>query len=279
MLEYQFSQKTLENYANYGFKKVKGWLETDSALLIRQLAAAQDKLNIRGGIGEIGVHHGKLFILLHLMLRKNERSFAVDIFDKQNLNIDGSGKGNLDIFLKNVTSLGGNTNLIDIFQKSSLEVSSEEIISKAGKIRIFSIDGGHTTELTLNDLIIAEKSICEGGVIIIDDYFNPMWPGVSNGVSKFFYEQQSQIVPIVISPNKIIFTHRKYAKDYQTFFKQNLPYIYIHESVFFDSNILIYKTPKSFLEKIVKSRFYQKNKNYKFMYELIIPLIKKILNI
>ncbi|MBO3459378.1 class I SAM-dependent methyltransferase [Aetokthonos hydrillicola Thurmond2011] len=277
MLECRFSEKKLDYYANQGLRKVQGWFAADSALVIRQLATAQNHFMITGGVGEIGVHHGKLFILLHLMLRKNERSFAVDIFDKQELNIDKSGKGNLNIFLKNVRDLGGNPDLIDIFEKSSLNVSAEEIISKSGKIRIFSVDGGHTAELTLNDLLIAEQSICDGGIIIIDDYFNAHWPGVSDGVFQFFQKKKSDLIPIIISPNKIFLTHTKYAKDYQSFLKEKLFHMYEKSSIFFGSEVLIFDSPKSRLDEIRKSAFYKKIKNYKLFKSLIVPYAKRII--
>jgi hypothetical protein len=93
MLEFQFTESLLKSYTKYGFKKVDGWLDPASAFIIYQLSKVQNELGISGGVGEIGVHHGKLFILLLLMLKKGERSFGVDIFDEQNLNIDSSGKG------------------------------------------------------------------------------------------------------------------------------------------------------------------------------------------
>jgi len=51
------------------------------------------ELGIRGSLGEIGVHHGLLFIVLALSSGPDEQLFAVDVFGRQDLNIDKSGKG------------------------------------------------------------------------------------------------------------------------------------------------------------------------------------------
>jgi hypothetical protein len=60
-------------------------------------------LNIVGGIGEIGVHHGKFTCFLYLLRRSREQKlFAIDVFDNQALNKDGSGRGQKDIFLNNI---------------------------------------------------------------------------------------------------------------------------------------------------------------------------------
>ncbi|HEV2069230.1 MAG TPA: hypothetical protein VGR26_05515 [Acidimicrobiales bacterium] len=34
-----------------------------------------------GSVGEIGVHHGKLFLLAYLASRRDEAAFAVDVFE------------------------------------------------------------------------------------------------------------------------------------------------------------------------------------------------------
>lgn len=98
--------------------------------MISHINAAQTEFGVRGGVGEIGVHHGKLFILLHLMLREGERSFALDVFERQDLNVDQSGRGDRERFLENVQRWAGRTDLIDIFADSSENITAEQIIKK-----------------------------------------------------------------------------------------------------------------------------------------------------
>jgi len=78
----QFSLKSQEDYAKSKFNEVQGWLNPLSAIIISSLSKIQNEIEITGSVGEIGVHHGKLFILLHLMLNKGERSFCVDVFER-----------------------------------------------------------------------------------------------------------------------------------------------------------------------------------------------------
>ena len=58
------------------------------------LGSVQKHLGIRGAVSEIGVHHGRLFILLHLLTEASEASVAWDLFESQNDKADGSGRGN-----------------------------------------------------------------------------------------------------------------------------------------------------------------------------------------
>src|SRR3546814_10878493 len=64
--------QTDETYVRQGLKRVDGWLFPYSVDFIRSLAALQRDTGIAGSVGEIGVHHGKLFILLALARQAGE---------------------------------------------------------------------------------------------------------------------------------------------------------------------------------------------------------------
>src|SRR5215510_5551903 len=73
-----------------------------------------------------------------------------------------------------------------------------------GAYRLISIDGGHSATTTAHDLAIAVEALAPGGVIILDDYFNEMWPGVSEGVYRYFREPHG-ILPFATGANKMLF--------------------------------------------------------------------------
>ena len=79
-----------------------GWLNQYSAAFIADLSRLQAETGITGAVGEIGVHMGRLFILLKLTAIPPERSFAIDIFGDQHKNEDHSGFGDRETFLQNV---------------------------------------------------------------------------------------------------------------------------------------------------------------------------------
>ena len=58
---------------------------------------------------------------------------------------------------------------------------SADITQLPYKFRLFSVDGGHTRELTVNDLTVAASHLEEGGIIILDDITNLAWPQVIDG--------------------------------------------------------------------------------------------------
>ena len=66
-----------------------------------------------------------------------------------------------------------------------------------GKVRLFSIDGGHTEGITENDLAIADEAIGDGSIIIVDDVFNDLFPGVTNGLHRYF-ARDPHLVPFAV---------------------------------------------------------------------------------
>lgn len=192
-------------YARNGSKSVKGWLAPESASLVQAVASEQVRYGTRGGVGEIGVHHGRLFILLYLLARADERAVAIGVFEAQHLHIDRSGEDDRQMFEGNLRRVGADLTRIEIIAKSSMDVTSEEIRAAAGPIRLFSIDGGHTTSIALNDLCLTERTLCDGGVVILDDAFQSLFPGVAAGLARYLMNGHS-LVPFAVSPEKVLLT-------------------------------------------------------------------------
>jgi hypothetical protein len=81
-------------------RAVPGWLNEGAISAVIAFAKWQDENNVHGDVAEIGVHHGRFFILLANLRRRHERAFAIDIFGDQHLNVDKSGQGDLSKYGK-----------------------------------------------------------------------------------------------------------------------------------------------------------------------------------
>ena len=212
----------LDSYARRNYRKVDGWLSRESIAQILRIQQIQLDLHIAGHVGEIGVHHGKLFILLYLLAREDENALAIDIFDRQELNVDQSGKGSLSILEKNLSRFAGGLAKLKIINSDSTALSGRDLTAAAGgALRLLSIDGGHLAQIVRHDLMTGSEAICDGGVIILDDYFNPEFPGVSEGVNSFFHaDNRGRLVPFFVAMNKIYLTTREHAESYMDRFCQ-----------------------------------------------------------
>jgi hypothetical protein len=157
-------------------------------------AAAIALFGGRGNAAEIGVHHGKLCILLSLLC---DHVYAVDVFDPA-LNRDSSGDGDRAIFERNMGRYGGACTII---QSDSALLTPDRL----PPIRLFSVDGSHTADMTESDLRLAAAALEPGGVVILDDYFNEHWPDVSIGANRVIAD--GALVPFAIAPGKLLLTN------------------------------------------------------------------------
>jgi hypothetical protein len=205
---------SVDRYVRKGNFFVDGWLSSAAAATICTLSQRQRELNVVGGVAEIGIHHGKLFILLYLLSQAPEKAVAIDVFEDQHLNVDSSGRGDLRIFRSNIERYADSTRLV-VHKGTSLAVTGSDVERMAeGKVRLFSVDGGHTEEITENDLAIADEALDEGGIIVVDDVFNEQFPGVANGVHRYF-ARKPNLVPFAVGANKTYFCRLPYAAEYR----------------------------------------------------------------
>lgn len=214
-------------YLKRGYRRIGGWLFPYSARFIDTLLDLQLEAGVHGAVGEIGVHHGKLFILLALGSRPDEATFAIDVFGDQHLNRDGSGAGDREIFLSNTRRwLGRGSDHLEVLQQSSLDVRPEELLRRIGPVRIASIDGGHTEDCVINDLTLVQAVLAPKGVVILDDHFNEFWPEVSSGVARYLYDPAARLRPFAITPNKTYFAAAEDVAFYRRSLRSRNDYYY-----------------------------------------------------
>ncbi len=192
----------LANYLELGIGRVEGWLLPTTASVIGHLLVQQASAGLHGDVCEIGVHHGKLFLILANGTVNGERAVAVDVFGDQEKNVDGSGSGDRNIFERHLATYSPGAS-VDIIQESSLDLERLGFLSR--RFRFISIDGGHTASITANDLRVAERTMLPGGIVAVDDILSHDWTGVLSGVSAYLAEGGT-LVPFALVPNKLLLT-------------------------------------------------------------------------
>jgi len=189
----------LARYLELGIGQVEGWLSPQSAAMIAHVSLAQIRAGLRGDVCEIGVHHGKLFIVLANAIVGGERAHAVDVFGDQEKNLDRSGAGDRAVFERNVAAYAPGAR-VEIVQESSLDLEKAGFLRN--RFRLMSIDGGHTAAITQNDLRLAEATLVPSGIAILDDILSDQWTGVITGLANYL-AQGGRLVPFVLAPNKL----------------------------------------------------------------------------
>jgi hypothetical protein len=186
------------------FPFVEGWLNPNALKFTEYLVKQFVGENFSSL--EIGVHHGKFFLGIENLTPSSGRCVAIDIFENQSLNIDGSGKGDKEIFAQHVTKWANAPERVSILSSDSIDLHPNALgINTFG---IISIDGGHTRNHTFNDLRIAQELLTPNGIIVLDDINNQDWCGVVTGALDFFNSPIStRVRPIAIGFNKLYISH------------------------------------------------------------------------
>ena len=191
------------HYFLTGLSQVEGWLVPTTAHMMASLADEQTRLGIKGDLAEIGVHHGKSFLALATAMAPGEKIFAIDVFEDQHKNIDGSGRGDRQMFLNSVNAHAPGT-VMEVIQESSLDLPALGWPQRhANSIRFFSIDGSHTRKATLNDLKIAEQTTMDGAIVAVDDILSSHWLGVISGMFDYL-SSGGKLIPFAVIPDKML---------------------------------------------------------------------------
>jgi hypothetical protein len=207
---------------------VQGWVDPHFFNILAVIGDALNAVHVPGGILEIGVYHGKFFLAANALVDDpTAKSVAVDVFDRQNLNIDGSGQGDLSIFKNNLKMFDRHAgqNVI-VMTADSTVLHPDELLAKSGQpFKIVSIDGGHTAEHTISDLELANAVVHPYGFVLVDDILNHHWMGVIDGVTTYL-RRRPTLWPLAVGSNKLVMcgmsmfaAHQKFLREHYSFSK------------------------------------------------------------
>jgi hypothetical protein len=172
---------------------------------------------ITGHVAEIGVAGGRLFIPLMLCTREHELAVAIDVFGDRAANYNpAGGTSQREQLHELVRGVYGHLDFLRVVEGDSIRLSAMDVLrtTQGEAFRFFSIDGAHSAHHTVNDLHIAGECLTAGGVVLVDDIQNWGWPGVIEGVSRYFLlNDYTKLAPFCLWRNKLLMT----THSHQTF--------------------------------------------------------------
>lgn len=186
---------------------IDGWCADEVLFALEAFFRSEEPFSAPGPVCEIGVHHGRFLIGAHNALG-GVRAVGIDLFEQQERNVDGSGQGSTEKF-RDAMRHAVNASQIDMWPGDSMDLGLgdiDELRSRYGRFKVFSVDGGHTPEHVINDMRIAQESTAQDGLILVDDFFSPHWPGVTEGLHALFQSRQNRFLPFMYLENKLFLT-------------------------------------------------------------------------
>lgn len=218
----------LNAYLAGGIHEVKGWCIPHLWQMIWPLRVLVGE----GPIAEIGVFEGKFLIGLckTFGVSTTNKAVALDVFDMQEFNLDGAGVGKKAVVAENLRRFGFGDDTFDLVTTDSLSLRAAEadrFVAERGRVAFFSVDGCHEVVHTVRDIEFAMQVTRHDGIIAVDDYTNPSWPGVQEAVARMYILRDFPFVPLAVGCNKLLLCsyshHTKYFNAINRYLSQNYP--------------------------------------------------------
>jgi len=223
------------------FRGIEGWFQTDAALTFMAYNQILARHGVAGHTLEIGVHHG-LSAICVASLRGRERLFyAIDLFDElQSQNVSRSGAGERAVFERNMQRHFPDTSFLRTLARASADVVPSDL---GAGFSFCHVDGGHSREETQRDLALCAAVLLPGGIVALDDYFNPEYPGVSEGVTRFLMANRGALRPLAIGYHKVLFQKLPASFDLHGEFAEAFPMVPSKPVRFWDCPVWFFEEP------------------------------------
>ena len=208
---------TLDSYMAHDIYRVHGWMKALDAQLIAGVAEMQSARGWGGSLAEIGVHHGKLFFLLALSRQAGEHALAMDLFEDDEGVAGQSGEGRDRAFFDHARRLGVALGEHEVMKGDSTQLTPADITGRVGRVRLFSVDGGHLYHHVESDLALADQVLTNEGVVVIDDFCSAQWPEVTFAAYDYLRAHKDTLAPALLSRNKLYVCRPAAADAYRAF--------------------------------------------------------------
>jgi hypothetical protein len=184
--------------------RIEGWLAPPAAALMDSLLSAQDALQVAAqGMLEIGTWKGRSAALMARHLRPDEELLLVDAW----LKADAIGQG-IGMLFQDRPQPGR----IKLLQGESLSLGKH--LAPDRMYRYIHIDGEHTAAALRNDLVLACRHLAPGGLIVVDDVFNALYPQLTRELFTFLAQEGRDMACLLIGFNKACLCRTKIMDSY-----------------------------------------------------------------
>lgn len=191
------------------FNETPGWFYHESAAIWDTFLSYQEVTNNAGNMLEIGVYQGKSAGMLALHRRGEETCVLVDVTPLQQVRqrIEQAVPGAKCEYL----------------QEMSQFLMRHPFVREAARdFRWIHIDGEHSAQAVSNDLALAETLLSDRGIIVLDDFFSPHYPQITQALFRFLDANPGRLMLMLCGFNKGYLCRPRAAHEYLTFMRSSL---------------------------------------------------------
>jgi hypothetical protein len=187
--------------------EVRGWFFTHDLITFWLIDLIQKKASWNGHFCELGTYEGKSAITLGKLAGPDEKLFCFDNFEEV---AQSTAAANIHRFCPDLKD-----RLVCIRQDLT-KLQSPPPQVELNSVRFVHIDAAHGHSAVVNDLVNFLPLLTREAVIVLDDYFDPDYPGVSTAMTEFCLSDMGRhIRPFAASRSKMYLCARPYVELYQ----------------------------------------------------------------
>lgn len=191
------------------YSHLEGWFQLPAIAIWDALLDFQQQQQIVGNILEIGVWKGKSAALAALHCRADEQCVFVDPLP-------------LDGVRECISAVMPSTKCHYLTESSQFLPRHPFLAQGVRSFRWIHIDGEHTAQAVSNDLAIAELLLGDRGMLVMDDFFNPGYPQVTQAVFQFLNAQPGRLTMVLCGFGKAYLCRPRAAREYLSFMSNSL---------------------------------------------------------
>lgn len=189
-----FHPEALDSELSSTFRRIAelpGWFNVDDCAHFSLVLAMQSLMGLHGDLFEIGSYHGRSSCIMARGLQPGERLHVCDAFD---LGVEEQ-YGDAPTVARFMANLRSIVPGLEEHQVVTYRTTSDRLeLAPALRFRFVHVDGAHAHGACLNDLRLAARHLLPFGVIVVDDFAYPSYPGVTTAVEAFLAERPDFLV-------------------------------------------------------------------------------------
>lgn len=199
-------------------ESVDGWLSPAATEISHVLLDYQYEVGTVGGVLELGVYKGKyLSVLAALTASTPTPVVGVDAFlARVGEPLEDRWRDHaIEEIYRVIDEIAGSTHRLIILSQYTQTVDPVSLLGHSPHgFRFVSVDASHEADDVCHDLRLARSVLAEGGVVALDDAFNPATPGVSEGLCTYFLKDDTpELAPFAIGGGKLFLADPAWRED------------------------------------------------------------------
>jgi hypothetical protein len=167
-------------------RHIKGFANADDAMHFAMVLGYQNQTGFGGDLLEIGTYFGRSTLVLAYHQLPGQVLEVCDAFEAPTAD-HYDDKPTVEDVLTSIRAAVPGYEAERMCVHNCL--SKDLTLSEGARFRFAHVDGGHSTEEALHDLRLVADHILPHGVIAVDDYDHPRWPGVKVACDQFLLER------------------------------------------------------------------------------------------